>query len=227
MQFEPEENPVDPDIDGWFKNIVKRVRPEHIGVLGSCPDRYVGLISTLAGKADWSDAAQGDSHIRPAQPCVVLVLESPHIEEYSSKYSYTPWPANGETGKHVRRHVAAADLPIGASSGLVLMNAIPFQCSLGERPIGPARDAVFRLAWNSGGREFFQRRLRHWCREGDLLVNACTVGRDGLRPLREEVEEAIETALPSALRFRRYHPFRWFNPAMAAATWTPGTSIAQ
>lgn len=52
-----------------------------------------------------------------------------------------------------------------------------------------------------------QSRLTHWYRDGDLVANACTVGKDGHRPLREEVEDAIADVVPDALRFKRYHPF--------------------
>ena len=102
--------------------------------------------------------------MRPPRPCVLLVMESRHINEYSPKLFYTPWPANGPTGKRIRQRIAAADLPITADTGLVLMNAIPFQCSLGISPIGKDRDTVLRLAWERGGRGFFPSRLMHWYR---------------------------------------------------------------
>lgn len=227
MQADPHEHAAPAGSDEWFKHIVKTIQPSHPQFPGHCPDRYAGLIANLKGKADWSDAARGNPAMRPPSPCVLLVMESPHIDEYSPKFFYTPWPANGPTGKRIRQRIAAADLPITTDTGLVLMNAIPFQCSLGISPIGKDRDAVFRLAWEHGGRAFFQSRLMHWYRGGDLVVNACTVGKDGGRPLRDEVEDAIADVVPHALRFRRYHPFSWFNSARASSTWEPKAGTPQ
>lgn len=225
MQADPHEQSALAGSDEWFQHIVKIVHASHPQFPGKCPDRYAGLIANLADKADWSDAAHGNPDIRPPHQCVLLVMESPHIDEYSAKFFYTPWPANGPTGKRIRQRIAAAGLPITADTGLVLINAIPFQCSLGKSPIGKDRDTVFRLAWERGGRAFFQSRLMHWYREGDLVVNACTVGKDGHRPLREDVEDAIEDAVPDALRFRRYHPFSWFNAARVSTTWEPKAAL--
>ena len=227
MQTDPANPSAQAGSDEWFKHIVKMVQASHPQFPGHCPDRYAGLIADLEGKADWSDAAHGNPAMRPPHPCVLLVMESPHIDEYSPKFFYTPWPANGPTGRRIRQRIAAAGLPITADTGLVLMNAIPFQCSLGISPIGKDRDTVFRLAWERGGRGFFQNRLMHWYRDGDLVVNACTVGKDGQRPLRDEVEDAIAEVVPHALRFRRYHPFSWFNSARASSTWEPKAGIPQ
>lgn len=122
------------------------------------PYRQLGRKGGLVGRSPWQS-----SHAPPS-PCVLLVMESPHIDEHSPKLFYTPWPANGPTGKRIRQRIAAADLPITADTGLVLMNAIPFQCSLGISPIGKDRDTVFRPAWERGGRGFFPSRLMHWYR---------------------------------------------------------------
>ena len=152
-------------------------------------------------------------------------MESPHTEEYNAKHTYTPWPANGRTGSHLRKfaHLLQAGLPGEVDPGLVLLNAVPFQCSLGKRPIDADRDLVFRGAWKRGAREGCQQRLLHWYREGDLIVNACTIGGAGGPPLRMEVEAAIGEALPGALRLRRFHPFRWFNESKADETWRHDT----
>lgn len=152
-------------------------------------------------------------------PCIVLVLESPHIDEYGTKQPYTPWPANGATGRHIRKR-AGLLVPLGWNSfesQLHLINAIPYQCSLGQAT-RLYRSKVFREAWASGAREYFQERLQQIYRKGDLVVNACTVGKPG-SSLRALVEAAIEELLPDALRSRREHPFRWMSDEAARRTW--------
>lgn len=152
-------------------------------------------------------------------PCIVLVLESPHIDEYGLKQPYTPWPANGATGRHIRKR-AGLLVPPGWNSNetqLHLINAIPYQCSLGQAT-RLYRSKVFREAWDSGARAYFQGRLKQIYHQGVLVVNACTVGKPG-PSLRALVEVAIEEVLPHALRSRREHPFRWMSDEAVRRTW--------
>lgn len=184
-----------------------------------CPDRFVGRILELAALRDWTSMAKQPPMRRTDVPCIVLVLESPHIDEYGTKQPYTPWPANGATGRHIRKRAGLLVPPDWNSfeSQLHLINAIPYQCSLGQAT-RLYRSKVFREAWASGAREYFQERLQQIYCKGDLVVNACTVGKPG-SSLRALVEAAIEELLPDALRSRREHPFRWMSDEAARRTW--------
>jgi len=184
-----------------------------------CPDRFVGSISDLAALRDWTSVAELPPMRRTVVPCIVLVLESPHIDEYGTNQPYTPWPANGATGRHIRKRVELL-APPGWNSNetqLHVINAIPYQCSLGQAT-RLYRSKVFREAWDCGARAYFQERLQQTYRQGDLVVNACTVGKPG-PSLRALVEAAIEEVLPDALRSRREHPFRWMSDEAVRRTW--------
>lgn len=187
-----------------------------------CPDRYVGRIEQVRGAADWSNVNPDVSIGRPNWRCILLVMESPHIDEYRD--ATNPRPANGKTGKHLRAglHELAASVSLDDGVGLVLLNAINFQCSLGV-PTRYFRDDVFIAAWQDEtiGRKHFTERLRAWYRPqlGDVIVNACTRGcsKSSSRSLRLMVEHAIATVEPdTSRRTRRCHPYGWFRSGGAS-----------
>ena len=204
-----------------FECSVYNVCPSPLSSFDSreCHDRFVGHISELASLRDWAFVAEQPPMRRTDVPCIVLVLESPHIDEYGTKQPYTPWPANGATGRHIRKRAGLLVPPCWNKNEtqLYLINAIPYQCSLGQAT-RLYRSKVFREAWDSGARAYFQERLKLIYRQGDLVVNACTVGKPG-PSLRALVEAAIEEVLPNSLRSRREHPFRWMSDEAVRRTW--------
>jgi len=92
-----------------------------------CPDRLVGRISQLTDLRDWSSVAQALPERCSEVQCILLVLESPHIDEYGSRQPYTPWPANGVTGRHIRKRAGLLVPPCWNKNEtqLYLINAIP------------------------------------------------------------------------------------------------------
>ncbi|HLO67792.1 MAG TPA: hypothetical protein VK188_12280 [Holophaga sp.] len=171
-----------------------------------------------------------------AGPWLILVLESPHVREFEG--SRDLWgPVRGASGVGIRIHLGEilAKAPRAVQDrarecrGLVLMNAVQHQCSEGEFPLttksgkvattpkGEARmgldrrlrDRNFLAMWKDhGGRRAFQERLARIHRPGDVLINACTIGDEGLRDL---VAAALDPArFPVDLDC--YHPSCWWNP---------------
>lgn len=171
-------------------------------------------------------------------PWLILVLESPHVREFMGPPEH--WgPVRGASGARIRRHLgtilAAAPPRVQEKArtcrGLVLMNAVQYQCSEGERPIttkagapktnarGQARmglderlrNSNFTAIWmDHGGREDFLERLDRVHRPMDLLVNACTKGDQNLRGL---VAAALDPGrFPVDLDC--YHPSCWNHPGL-------------
>ena len=177
---------------------------------GRCPDQFVGHIHELSGRETFP--VRKPIAARPKEPCVILVLESPHRDEYVSKPGgpEAPCPANGQTGRNICSHLGRLQAPQYLHSGLILMNAVQFQCSLGAAP-EIFRDSVFRGVWSSSGRADFMQRLRDHYVDGDLILNCCTKGKadsDGLF-LRDLVDEAIREAIPAAEVKCLPHPASW------------------
>lgn len=200
-----------------FAAIAASVCPARAGAVESraCPDVYVSSAGDLVHPDESGlrmPAAQ-----RPQRKCVVLVLESPHRAEFVGM----PSPAKGTTGKLIARNVhrvfgleEAADLP------LILVNAVQYQCSLGEVP-SVCRDSVFVSYWEHAGRDQFVQRLRDLYVPGDLVVCACTRGnlRSRKGQLRQRVWEAMCSLIPETQILRRNHPCTWNVARNRAHEW--------
>lgn len=173
-----------------------------------CPDQYVGTLGRL--RSDGMIASRAASSTRPNSDAVLLVLESPHTFEFVGP----PGPAKGNTGRLIAKHaLSVPDLKGKDNASLVLINAIQYQCSLGEEP-SLYRDEVFLAAWHTFGRSNFVARLKATYRANDLVVCACTKGGNGdvRKTLRPLVYSAMVDALPRGAQIlRRTHPSSWFS----------------
>jgi len=181
----------------------------------SCPDQYLGPLNEIFGRTGFPLRVAAAE--RTKQPCVVMVLESPHVDEFIGTFG----PAKGFTGDMIRNHLqdALRDLTL-EGLGLILINAIQYQCSLGT-DTSLYRDLIFRAVWAGGGREQFCSRLQSVVRSGDILMNCCTKGNDfeSNVPLRSLVEASIRDTLPSIASIRRMHPASWRNESFRGVEW--------
>lgn len=179
-----------------------------------CPDQYVGEIAAI--EAANAFAARLPVADRPEGQAVVLVLESPHIDEFVDQ----PGPAKGPSGRHIVRFIRQVrGLEQTGKRSLLLVNAIQYPCSLGARP-QVDRDKVFSALWAQGGRDNFMGRMRDAFRAGDMVVCACTKGMTaGPSELRHRVHDAIRQALPEVTPLRRIHPSKWNMPTKRGHEW--------
>jgi hypothetical protein len=105
--------------------------------------------------------------------------------------------------------------------GLLLVNAVQFQCSLG-RATSEVRDAVFFETWTTGGESEFKSRLRTVYRVDDCIANCCTRGnsRNAADHLRTKVHHALVAGLPfGTVVLRRNHPSCWHFQANRSREW--------
>lgn len=182
-----------------------------------CPDQFVGVISEIERSANFSCRVSA-SERPPNLPCVLLILESPHRSEFDA----FPGPAKGGTGRNIIRYLRQVPgLEEKGDFGLLLVNAVQFQCSLG-RPTSEVRDAVFFETWTSGGKTDFEARLDALYRDGDCVTNCCTRGNSSVvkTQLRIAVHHALTARLPAATEvLRRNHPSFWHSPANRSREW--------
>lgn len=206
-----------------------------------CPDQVVGQAIVRAGQFHYlgdieagferhSIEALAESNRRR----LILILESPHVDEYrfdrATGRLVPAGPANGSTGRHIRKYLHRQKMPDpvlwglrdGDIVGIVLVNAVPFQCSLGV-PTSQFRDAVFSAAWQHPvlGRDYFLARLDSLWRKEDLVINCCTKGA-----LDESLADMVMASLHQLLAqrvpvhypvHRLTHPYRWFDPRLHVA----------
>jgi hypothetical protein len=121
----------------------------------------------------------------------------------------------------IREHLLTSlGLPNIQNHGLILVNAIQHQCSLGS-DTKVYRDRIFRAVWASGGEPNFRNRIISLFRPSDVLVNCCTKGNDSEvnEPLRNLVEMALQASLPAIASLRRTHPASWFDTKWRGKEW--------
>ena len=235
-------------IDQYFGSEVRKLSKVPKTTL-QCPDQWVGDVEWIGtGFKYLNTASHGFSRRQnividdlslPIKRLIV-VLESPHTDEYildrTSGTFTAVGPANGTTGVNLRNFIEAATREFSSSDlvkrhdtfALILMNAIPYQCSLGNPLGGPknvanriARDTLFRSCWNVY-EQIFRLRLTSYCNEQSLVVNACTRGQRkvGGKWLRDLVEDAIGSCkVAEKHRIRRQHP-SWSPNWKNAKSWT-------
>ena len=202
-----------------FSQIVSIAAPNysHPPEARTCQDQYVGPLSKVMNQHDFPFRKDVDE--RPYSPCLILLMESPHKDEFMDVVG----PAKGKTGRYIRQHLAdVLDCSAHQNSGLILLNAIQNQCSLGVATYR-YRDKVFREAWTNGGEYDFKRRLKATYMDGDILLNCCTKGNDFryYTSLRDLVERAIRSNPKNVESVKRLHPSNWWNPARRSQEWWP------
>jgi len=181
-----------------------------------CPDQYVGNSQNL--DLNGSTSLRRPATDRPDEPSLLVVLESPHVEEFKSD----PAPAMGSTGRLISKHLKeVAGLGPDEDRPVLLINAIQHQCSLGRRPTC-FRDRVFAAVWAGGGREDFVSRLSVLMRPGDVILCCCTKGGTAQpsQQLRQLVYNAIVESFPLARVLRRTHPASWHSRTNRRYEWT-------
>lgn len=181
-----------------------------------CPDQFVGTLADL--RSHGSISFRGPPSIGRGSDRVLLILESPHTSEFKAE----PGPAKGRTGLLLAKYVLSVPgLAERASAPLILVNAIQYQCSLGEKT-HRYRDKVFAAVWREFGKTDFTSRLAAIHMKDDVVVCACTKGKgkDGNAPLRRLVYDAIIECLPpQAHVLRRTHPSSWFSSVNRNYEW--------
>ncbi len=107
---------------------------------------------------------------------IVLVLESPHKDEYKDKKPIAP--ARGGTGNSLDTYLSGLITPHlkdEITYEIVLMNSIQYQCSLGAMNTKVYRDRIWIYCWfKLNARKNFSRRLSDY--KPDIILNLCTKG---------------------------------------------------
>ena len=172
---------------------------------GVCPDQCVGSIEDFGGNPTAFPMREPITRL-DGVPCVVLVMESPHKDEFIGDWG----PAKGATGDRIRKYMGTIVAGLGGQlSDLILVNAIQYQCSLGV-PTHCYRDRIFDSLWKRGGAADFEKRLKAIYRPQDMLFNCCT-GSDPRAGRRQLVTVAIRKSLGAVPLYSGPHPFGWIS----------------
>lgn len=148
---------------------------------------------------------------------IVLILESPHIDEFSSKVIA---PAMGKTGEHCFRYFdklfakscLASRVSKSKQYDLVFVNSVQYQTSCGASPLTDKankqrRDTNWMTIFNAGSSDDLLKRLA--ALKPVLVLNLCTKSTMNL--------QAAVDATVKPKYSKNYttgdHPFNWFKPS--------------
>lgn len=209
-----------------FVKIVEGVSPkmnedEKARALICCPDQSVGIVKGACAPGEFKRAKIVEDYkgITDAAGRIILVLESPHDQEYVLKLG--KWtargPAHGCTGCQIRdkfREIFNGKFSVD-NYELILVNAIQYQCSLGRRLSGKGnfskeKNEIMRiLLLHHDFQENLKRRLSMVWRQHstDFIVNASSSKRE-ICCLINSVITRITTRYICGIP----HPSSWRNP---------------
>ena len=183
-------------------------------LIPACPDQFVGKIKDSKNWSCFERAEISEDYggVTEANGRVVLILESPHRDEYERRNNVlvAQGPACGCTGCKIRRYFNLITKKAYANYELLLLNVIQYPCSLfrsREQQGDRIRDKMIRRLLKCN--EFmkcFRSRVKLVMGEHDNLVviNACTwVGKKIInKPLSEILP-------PNASYATAHHPSIW------------------
>lgn len=206
----------------------------------ACEDQFVGLLKIERKNAhftQWIKTSLTDANLRQSMhdeleqqtniPVLAIILESPHKQEYAGNI---PMPACGKTGDNIYKllpkylncisatleqdnisqGVGFPDIQSGTYR-VLLINAIQYQCSLGEKT-KKYRDEIFDKMWENGDvrTDFANRLTIHPLR---VIINCCTASAANFRKKIQKVISNSINCCDTAL-FHAYHPCQW-QPCIA------------
>lgn len=179
-----------------------------------CNNRYVNLRCDISVQQLQQQIQQAGS--------IVLLLESPHKDEYQHNHINCPKaPAMGQTGIRIERCLGtvlsktrtdyirvAPDNPelIEIGRHVVLSNPIQFQTSLDtihdQGIVQGLRNSVWRTLWEEEHiKQCFRERINTY--RPRLIVNACT------RALKSTVKRFVRETLLNVPLYNAPHPASW------------------
>lgn len=149
-------------------------------------------------------------------PTIILILESPHKDEYDYFPKFTPKaPAQGVTGtqicekfeKIINNHLDELELK-DTEYRILIINPIPYQTSLyychQKGLIKNIRDFVWETLWKNGGyKSDFINILTNI--EPDVVINACT------KDFKNNIDEII-VGIQIGKKCQVNHPSSWGYP---------------
>ncbi|POZ52887.1 hypothetical protein [Methylovulum psychrotolerans] len=185
---------------------------------------YEPNTSIIAG--DWVTKTSNDGYGHPIQiqedaNNILIILESPHIEEYEYPSFIPLQPANGETGIRFSKYFTGHILPLLEALGLSLcrretyricfVNPVPFQTSLHfihqQDLVVTGANTLRNNVWKKIFPHCeidFEQRLRSY--KPIAILNSCTTSLD--KRVKKSIDNIIKTN-NKIQTFNTYHPSKW------------------
>ena len=165
----------------------------------------------------------GEGNSSGDDPVLLIVLESPHTDEYEGSVANPIGPARGQSGTNLEDQLGAL---LGAScdvmgtvpcgTRVVVANPVQFQASLHAvhggslwcYGFGKLRDAVWESIWSVEEiRDDFRERID--CFAPTWIINACTGGSNGRGRVNGAVSEWLLDGKMGCRLYATTHPASW------------------
>ena len=197
-----------------------------------CPDQYVGEIIYNAAIQEWAWAANyictnqaGRMNIDYTgvgyKNCILIILESPHFDEYDTNTHQAKGPAMGLTGKLFEKHFLSIINGINNNNlvldkdltyNIIFVNSVQYQASQGMKPLNPSiRDKNWLDFWYQGFNADLCKRVREYGFE-TIVINMCTYGQN---MLHNRVQGVLRCGyrkheMNMSNLHQSYHPSTWW-----------------
>lgn len=191
-----------------------------------CPDQYVGFLNdgtfeSISPRKDIDYCVGNGINNNELESPIIILLESPHVSEFDPITLNPLGVAMGCTGHNFKKYFdrkifmgqQKATLMNGKHS-IVFMNAVQYQCSLGNKLSGKGsyankktRDFNFLACLENANSCDVQQRIQ--AVNPVLVVNLCTIGLE-----KNNLNSEVNRILQGMNINYTYgtHPSRWNNP---------------
>jgi len=141
----------------------------------------------------------------PVENSTVLILESPHKDEYTDDFQQLT-PANGISGVRIynfRKRIFPDEL-----GEIIICNPVQWQASLYalhnksmyNYTFKKLKNDVWSFLWNESKIEFIDRLKKY---NPQIIINSCTSS------LKKKVQDEINKYFQEKQLYKTYHPARW------------------
>ena len=210
------------------------------------PDKEMFVLRYLKPECDGQDDNSSRGCLRAVpvdgegsrcghNPVLLILLESPHRQEYRGSVANPIGPARGQTGINLKNCLGAM---LGRSRGVmgtvpcgtrvIVANPVQFQASLHAVHGGSLRhydfrklrDSVWKSIWSVGEiREDFRVRISNFA--PTWIINACTGGSKGWGGINCAVSNCLLRAQLGCPLYATTHPAIWHRRPPCVSRLTP------
>lgn len=158
---------------------------------------------------DYTKINQNDNYI-------LVILESPHYDEYD-QFSHAPYgPACKTSGYYFLKHFVNIILRNNTIMSkltkrtykIIFINSVQYQTSLGYKPLKKKiRDRNWLNLWGWAFNTDLINRIKSFPTKNSIIINLCTIGCNNLRNMVSN-----QLNMHNIVHHYGYHPCTWFNP---------------
>lgn len=210
-----------------FDQLIKKIKNT-----GICEDNFIGTVITEKNnidcanlhfckqkRLDFMERTEIKEKVNKNN-CknIVIVLESPHKQEFAGSFEGFIAPALGFTGSNLQKQFPSIIKNLVCISkfetyNVIIMNAVQYQCSNGEslKKYRDRTNSIWKYFWKNGCKSDFTTRIESY--RPHIIINACTGKIEKRDSIKYLLQESINEYCSESKLYRSPHPSSlWFQP---------------